>query len=132
MAYVAIGILFLLVVAAGVTLFVLANVRKSAPATAEDENAAATPFSGPDHTPVGDTAEHAGQQDEEGRTTSPNDATRAGGTGAPTSGPQAGGHGPAREAEGPPAGRFKRDPVGGEAEGEPTAPVGDVPHQNRH
>jgi len=129
MAYVAIGILFLLVLAAGITVLVMANTKRSAPATAEDENAKATPFSGPDHTPVGDTAQHAGQQDEQGRTVTPNDAAERGGTGGPTSGPRSVGHGPGEEE--PPGGRFKRDPVGGEAEGEPTAPVGEVPHPKR-
>src|SRR4051794_28098711 len=128
MAYVVIGILFLLVLGAGVTILVMANTKESAPATGDDENAQATPFSGPDHTPVGDTAQHAGQQDEQGQTVTPNDAERRGGTGAPTSGPHSAGHAPAQISEEPEGGRFKRDPIGGEAEAEPTLDVGEVPH----
>src|SRR3954453_6623446 len=120
MAYVVIGILFLLVLGAGITILVMANTKESSPAAAEDEDANATPFSGPDHTPVGDTAQHAGQQDEQGETVTPNDAVERGGTGAQTSGPRSAGHGAGQEE---PAGdRFKRDPIGGEAEGEPAAP----------
>src|SRR5690348_13218495 len=128
MAYVAIGILFLLVLGAGITILVMANTKGSAPATADDQDALATPFSGQDHTPVGDTAEHAGEHDETGRTVTASDASERGGTGRPTSGPHAAGHGAHRDPEEPAGGRFKRDPVGGEAEGEPTADVGEVPH----
>jgi len=129
MAYVAIGILFLLVLGAGITVLVMANTKASAPATGDDENANAAPFSGPDHTPVGDTAQHAGQQDEQGQTVTPNDASERGGTGGQTSGPRSVGHGAGQEE--PAGGRFKRDPIGGEAEGEPAAPVGEVPHPKR-
>jgi hypothetical protein len=132
MAYVVIGILFLLVLGAGVTILVMANTKESAPATGDDETADATPFSGPDHTPVGDTAQHAGQQDEQGQTVTPNDADRRGGTGAPTSGPHAQGRATRGEAEEPTdLGRFKRDPIGGEGEGETAADVPNVPHPGR-
>ncbi len=131
MAYVAIGILFLLVLGAGITLFVMANTKESAETTGEDRDEAATPFSGPDQTPVGDTAQHAGQQDEQGQTVTPNDATERGGTGQQTSGPRSGGRASQGPNEEPEGGRFKRDPVGGEAEGEPTAPIGEVPHPKR-
>src|SRR3712207_7720420 len=103
MASVAIGILFLLVLGAGITMLVMANTKESAPAAGDDEEANATPFSGQDHTPLGDTAQHAGQQDEEGRTVTANDAGVRGGTGGPTSGPRSAGHGAAREE--PPEGR---------------------------
>src|SRR5690242_13358731 len=129
MAYVVIGILFLLVLAAGITVLVMANTKESARTTGDDETAQATPFSGPDHTPVGDTAQHAGQQDEAGRTVTATDADERGGTGAQTSGPRTSSHGPSRTAE-TPAGRFKRDPIGGEAEGEPTTEA-DVSHPQR-
>jgi hypothetical protein len=129
MAYVAIGILFLLVLGAGITMLVMANTKQSSPATGDDEDAPGAPFSGPDHTPVGDTAQHAGQQDEQGRTVTANDAQERGGTGGQTSGPRSVGHGAGKEE--PPGGRFKRDPVGGEGEGEPAAPVGEVPHPER-
>src|SRR4051794_12592750 len=132
MAYVAIGIVFLLVVAAGITILVMANTKESAPEAATDTEQAGTPFSGPDRTPVGDTGQHAGEQDEEGATQTPQDAQAGGGTGGPISGPHGQGHAPAREAEEPAGGRFKRDPIGGEAEAEPTIEVGEVPHQRRN
>jgi hypothetical protein len=128
MSYVVIAILFLLVLGAGVTILVMANTKESAPAAAQDEDATATPFSGPDHTPLGDTAQHAGSQDEEGRTVTQSDASERGGTGAPTSGPHAAGRATRGEAEEPAGGRFKRDPIGGEGEGEQTLDVGEVPH----
>src|SRR3954454_7915880 len=131
MAYVVIGILFLLVLGAGITVLVMANTKESAPATGDDETANATPFSGPDHTPVGDTAQHAGQQDQQGRTVTPNDAAERGGTGAQTSGPHATGHGTNGDADEPDGGRFKRDPIGGEGEGETAADVGEVPRPRR-
>jgi hypothetical protein len=127
MTYVVIGILFVLVVGAGVMAFVMLGTRNSAPATAEDENATSAPFSGPDHTPAGDTAQHAGEQDAQGRTVTPNDAEGRGGTGAPTSGPHPAGHTPSQATQEPPGGRFKRDPVGGEAEGEPAIRTGEPP-----
>src|SRR3954452_3178480 len=131
MAYVVIGILFLLVLGAGITILVMANTKEPAPATGDDKNANATPFSGPDHTPVGDTAQHAGQQNEEGETVTPSDASERGGTGAPTSGPHAAGHSTRGDADEPEGGRFKRDPIGGEGEGETAADVGEVPHPRR-
>ena len=132
MEYVAIGILFLLVLGGGITMLVMAQTKQSAPATGEDdETSGGAPFSGPDHTPVGDTAQHAGQQDEEGQTVTQNDAAERGGTGQQTSGPRSGGHASQGANEEPAGGRFKRDPVGGEGEGEPTAPVGEVPHPRK-
>jgi hypothetical protein len=130
MAYVAIGILFLLVLGAGITFFVMAQTKESSPSAGEDDSAdkMAAPFSGPDQTPVGDTAQHAGQQDDQGQTVTPNDAEQHGGTGDQTSGPHSAGHAPAQEPEEPEGGRFKRDPIGGEGEGEPTLDVGEVPH----
>ena len=133
MAYVAIGIVFLLVLGAGITLFVMAQTKESSPATAQDASGdrQAAPFSGPDHTPVGDTAQHAGEQSEAGETVTSNDASAYGGSGGQTSGPRSAGHAPARPAEEPEGGRFKRDPIGGEAEGEPTVDAGEVPHPHR-
>jgi hypothetical protein len=108
--------------------FVMIGTRNSSPSTvADDEDAAAAPFSGPDHTPAGDTAQHAGQQDGQGRTVTPNDAAEHGGTGGPTSGPHPAGHTPSQDTDEPPGGRFKRDPVGGEAEGEPAIRTGRPP-----
>src|SRR3954453_16778922 len=128
MAYVVIGILFLLVLGAGITILVMANTKESSPAAGDDENANAAPFSGPDHTPVGDTAQHAGQQDEHGQTVTPYDAAERGGTSRQTSRPRSSDHASQGTNEEPPGGRLQRDPVGGQAEGEPTAPLGDVPH----
>ncbi|MEA2292988.1 MAG: hypothetical protein QOE86_627 [Solirubrobacteraceae bacterium] len=96
MIYVAIGILVLLVVGAGVMFLVGASTKDAAP------------FASDDDTPAGDTGQHAGEQDD-GRTVTPNDQ-QGGATGERTAG----------------AARFKRDPVGGEAEGEPTIEAGPV------
>ena len=132
MEYVAIGILFLLVLGGGITMLVMAQTKASAPETGEDdETSGAAPFSGSDQTPVGDTAQHAGQQDDQGQTVTANDASQSGGTGGQTSGPRSGGRASQLPNEDPEGGRFKRDPVGGEGEGEPTAPLGDVPHPKR-
>ena len=129
MTYVVIGILFVLVVGAGVMAFVMIGTKNSSPATAaDDEEATAAPFSGPDRTPAGDTAQHAGAQDEHGRTVTPNDAADRGGTGAPTSGPHPAGHTPSQDTDEPPGGRYKRDPIGGEAEGETAVQTGRPAH----
>lgn len=98
MTYVVIGILVLLVIGAGIALLVSASTKDAAP------------FAGPDHTPAGDTAQHAGGQDEQGRTVEPSDQLHSP-SGRPTEGD----------------GRFKRDPVGGEGEGETTIEA-EVPH----
>jgi hypothetical protein len=101
MIYVVIGILVLLVIAAGITLLVMASAKDAAP------------FQGPDHTPAGDTAQHAGEQDEAGQTVETSDQQHSP-TGLRTEG----------------GGRFKRDPVGGEGEGETAIPA-EVPHPHR-
>jgi hypothetical protein len=132
MAYVAIGILFLIVLGIGITFLVMATTKNSSPAVAEDDRRSdAAPFSGPDHTPLGDTAQHAGQQDEQGRTYTENDASERGGTGQQTSGPHSAGHAPAQVTEEPEAGRFKREIIGGEGEGESAIEVGEPPHPER-
>ncbi len=118
MAYVAIGILFLLVLGAGITFLVMAQTKESSPAAAEDgADTQAAPFSGPDQTPVGDTAQHAGELSGAGETVTENDASDRGGSGDQTSGPHSAGHAPSQVAEEPSGGRFKRDPIGGEGEG---------------
>jgi hypothetical protein len=87
--------------------------RRSSPAV-DTQDGAATPGIGTDETPLGDTSQHAGEQDGGGRTVGSNDADRSGGTGAPA------GDLPRRsQDEDAPEGRFKRDPVGGEGEGAP-------------
>ena len=98
MTYVVIGILVLLVIGGGITLLVTASTKRAAP------------FQGPDHTPAGDTAQHAGEQDEAGRTVETSDQQ----------------HSPSGlRTEG--GGRYKRDPIGGEGEGETAVPA-EVPH----
>jgi hypothetical protein len=112
MGYVAVGILVLLLIGGFITFLVMRATRRSSPATAGD--AGSGPGIGQDQTPFGDTSQHAGDQDEGGRTVTSNDADRSGGTGAPTTDlPQR------TQDEDPPDGRFKRDPVGGEGEGTP-------------
>lgn len=129
MTYAVIALVFLLVLAGGIAFFVMAGTRDSAPAVAEDNTRRdAAPFTGRDHTPMGDTAEHAGEQRETGETVGHPDAEQRGGTGGPTSGPHATGRGPAQADKEPGGGRFKRDPIGGEGEGESVADVGELPH----
>jgi hypothetical protein len=88
MGYVIAAIIVVLIVAAGIGLFVRAATTRKGQATI------AAPDEG---TPVGDTSEHAGEQSREGATVSDPDAeaTRSGGT-DPTpgvGGPGAGGAG---------------------------------------
>ena len=101
MIYVVIGILVLLAIAGGITVLVTASTKDAAP------------FAGPDHTPAGDTAQHAGEQDRAGETVEHSDQQHS-----PTEPRTEGG------------GRYKRDPVGGEGEGETTVPA-EVPHPHR-
>jgi hypothetical protein len=112
MEYVAVGILVLILIGGFVIFLVMQATRRSSPATHDTSDD--TPGIGSDETPLGDTTQHAGEQDESGRTVTSNDADRSGGTGAPTTDL------PQRSVQqDPPDGRFKRDPIGGEAEGEP-------------
>lgn len=107
MEYVAIGILALLVIGGGLSVLVLRATRGSTPASPE----------GKDDTPVGDTPQHS-DADADGR----------GGTGGPTSGQgNTAGRAPSQQADEPEGSRFKRDPIGGEAEAEPTIDTGDPP-----
>jgi hypothetical protein len=100
MGYVVAAILVLLLVAGFVTFLVMQATRRSSPATSDTSDD--TPGIGRDPSPLGDTTQHT------------EDSARSAGTGAPSSDlPQRSVH------EDPPEGRFKRDPVGGEGEGEP-------------
>jgi hypothetical protein len=117
MSYLAVGILFLLIAAGFVTYLVLAATRKSNPASAGDTGA---PGIGTDHTPLGDTADHAGRQTSDGETVAGQDAAASGGTGRPVEGTASTS---ASQDQDPPRGRFKRDPIGGEAEGRPAVPA---------
>jgi hypothetical protein len=67
MGYVIAGILVLLLVTGFVTFLVLNSMRKGGSAARGD---AATPGVGGDSTPLGDTTEHAGEQTEQGTTSS--------------------------------------------------------------
>jgi hypothetical protein len=107
MEYVAIGILAILVIGGGFTALTLRATAGSTPAS---------PESG-DSTPVGDTPQHSDA-----------DAEARGGTGGPTSGDGGNtGRAPSQEPDEPEGNRFKRDPIGGEAEAEPTIDTGDTP-----
>ena len=103
MSYVAVGVLFLLIAAGFITYLVLSATRRSA-----NPDSAGAPQIGADHTPFGDTGEHAGEQSEQGHTVGRTDASSS--------------HDPGVQQD-PPDGRFKRDPVGGEAEAEPSMPA---------
>ena len=81
-------ILVLIIVAAGITAFVLNSQRKTASGrdeVAADAGHSSGPGTGADATPLGDTAEHAGAQSRGGETVGEPDATRYGGTGHPVS-----------------------------------------------
>lgn len=107
MEYVAIGILALLVVGGGIGLLMMRATAGSTPAS---------PESG-DPTPLGSTSQLSG-----------GDAEGSGGAGGPTSGQGAtSGRTPARDPEEHEGNRFKSDPIGGEAEGEPSVDAGDTP-----
>lgn len=79
-------ILVLIIVAAGITAFVMNSQRKT---TAQRDDVAADsthtggPGTGADATPLGDTAEHAGPQSRGGETVGEPDAVVHGGTGHP-------------------------------------------------
>jgi hypothetical protein len=121
MEYLLVGILVLLLVAGFVTFLFKTSQhregRSGVDRAAGDRDDIGRPGIGPDATPLADTAEHAGVQDESGRTRSPVDAERAGGTGRATAGAESVPDAEEREPE--KGGRFQRDPVGGEGEGRP-------------
>jgi hypothetical protein len=100
MEFVVPALVVLLLVAGAVTFFVLTVTRKS------DSNAqdGGTPSFGRDPTPLGDTAEHSGEQSADGETVTSTDARgRAGGTGRATSGSASTGAIGARVADAEPA-----------------------------
>lgn len=117
MTYVLVGILLLLILAGFVTFLVMTATKRSAPATARDDDSEA-PGIGADDSPLGDTQQHAGQQEGDGgRTVAEQDADESGGTGTPTRG--ADGIEDRDDEQGREPGTFQRDPVGGEAEARP-------------
>ena len=116
MSYVLVGILLLLIVGCFVAFMVMQATKRSAHATAADDDSAA-PGQGADESPLGDTTEHAGQQPgQQGYTEGGQDADESGGSRAPVGGAEAvtGDNDQDR-----PDGRFQRDPIGGEAEARP-------------
>lgn len=117
MSYVLVGILVLLLVGVLVTYLVMNATKRSGHATARDDDDAA-PGIGSDSSPLGDTQQHAGQQDgDSGRTVAEQDADASGGTGKSTRGAEAQRDRDDRQDR--PEGRFQRDPIGGEAEARP-------------
>ena len=111
MGYVIAAILVILIVG-GLVLFLVINATKKSDVSdagdpGADQNAMG--IIGSDATPMGDTNEHAGEQDEQGRTVGGQDADVHGGTGAPP------GRFGTRSPDSP---DVARPVVGGEAEGE--------------
>jgi uncharacterized membrane protein YgcG len=86
MGYVIAIVIVMLIVAAFVAFMVLNATRSSAPADPEDpggsEEGNPAGIVAPDDAPLGDTSQHAGEQ-EGGRTVGGQDAERSGGTGRP-------------------------------------------------
>ena len=117
MGYVIAGVLVVLIIA-GLILFLVTNsMKKSDVSDAGDPGADQNPLGivGSDRgTPAGDTSEHAGEQTEAGTTVGDQDADEHGGSGAP----------PARSGRGggPDDPHAARPVVGGEGEGERSAP----------
>ncbi|HWT25606.1 MAG TPA: hypothetical protein VN213_19025 [Solirubrobacteraceae bacterium] len=95
-------VLVLVLVGGFVAFLVLNATRRGQSATRADEPDQAPPGVGRDDTPLGDTAEHAGRQTDEGRTVAGQDADEAGGTGQPVhsgyEGTSAAGHDTGRES----------------------------------
>ncbi len=127
MSYVLVGILLLLLVGGFITFLVMSATKRSDHAAATDSGKPddkPTPFAA-DESPAGDTSQHAGEQPgQDGYTTGGQDAGDKGGTATPVGGADGitGDNDQDR-----PEGRFQRDPIGGEAEGEPAEDVGEVP-----
>lgn len=79
-------ILVLVIVTAGIVAFVMNSRHKTTSRgdrTAADSEHSGGPGIGSDATPLGDSAEHAGQQTRGGETVSGQDAAHFGGTGRP-------------------------------------------------
>jgi len=111
MKYVIVLILVVLIVGAFVFFLVSNATRKSNVSDAEDPGADQNPLGivgSDDQTPVGDTAQHAGEQTPEGETVGGQDAERHGGTGGSENARTPGHTDP----------DVARPVVGGEAEGE--------------
>lgn len=111
MSYVLVGILVLLIASGLVLFLVLTATKRSGHATAQDGDSAA-PGIGSDSSPLGDSDEHAGEQ-EQGETVAGADVRSEPGSAAAPA----------------PGRRFQRDPIGGEAEARPFGGEGDVPNR---
>jgi hypothetical protein len=117
MGYVIAGILVILIVGGFIMFLVTNAAKKNDVSDAGDPGADQNPLSivgSDDQTPAGDTSQHAGEQTAEGTTVGEQDADAHGGTGAP---PQRAG-----QPHQPDDPHVARPVVGGEAEGERSAP----------
>jgi hypothetical protein len=86
MGYVIAGVLVVLIIAAFITFLVTNSMKKNNLSDAGDPGADQNPLSiigSESGTPLGDTSEHAGEQDDKGRTVGKQDAEHSGGSGAP-------------------------------------------------
>jgi hypothetical protein len=101
MGYAIALIVVLLLVAGAVTFFVLNATKGSGGAEPEDPGAEGTPagIASPDESPLGDTTEHAGEQ-QEGHTTDEPEHGGAEGDAAPK--PRVGDPGPEAQSSAPP------------------------------
>lgn len=111
MGYVIAGVLAILIIAAFITFLVMNSMKKNNLSDAGDPGADQNPLSilgSESDTPLGDTREHSGVQNEHGETIGEQDADRSGGTGAPRFDRGSAPHDP----------DAARPVVGGEAEGE--------------
>jgi hypothetical protein len=122
MGYVIAVILVILIVAGFVTFLVMNSAKKGDTEDANDPGADSNPLGiiGSDDTPVGDTDEHAGEQNREGETVGGQDADAHGGTGRAVNTGYAGTDDVA--ASRPEDPDTARPVVGGEAEGERSVP----------
>ena len=120
MGYVVAIVIVVLIVLAFATFLVINATRKRTTADAADPGSDQNPLGiigTEEGTPVGDTSEHAGVQDQEGRTVGEQDAAAHGGSGRAVGGGYAGtgevGSGRERDPS-----EIARPVVGGEGEGE--------------
>jgi hypothetical protein len=116
MAYVLVGILVILIIGGFILFMVMNASERSNVSDAGDPGREGSPsmLGSEPGTPVGDTAQHAGEQTESGETVAGQDAERHGGTGRPQTGYAGSGPigGPAEDEH------VARPVVGGEGEGE--------------
>jgi hypothetical protein len=113
MEYVIPIVIVVLLVGGFVTFMVLNATKKSSPAA--DGRSEGAPGIGTDDTPLGDTTQHAGEQDAHGRTIGGQDADEAGGTGRPVQSGAAGTTGAGESETDPDAAAHRARP--GEGEG---------------